>query len=84
MNHTPNFYLFFSRLMSEYIHRFAEDTDYALAAARTNPEDLALKMTEGLLLGTANKDGKGVKAVCKGLGIKPTYKDIRAFINSEV
>jgi hypothetical protein len=60
--------------------RLFETPDYAYVAARTTPAALAAKMTAGLVDGTANKDGEGIKTTCKVLGIKYTYSAIRAFL----
>ena len=55
--------------------------EYAFSAARTTPEALATRMTDGLKAGTANKDGDGIKRTCKILGIKPTYAAIKQYLN---
>lgn len=56
--------------------------EYAMAAARYTPAQLAEKMTNGLLTGTANKDGDGIKRTCKALGIKHTYSAIKLFLEA--
>jgi phosphotransacetylase len=43
---------------------------------------LAERMTDGLLTGRSNKDSDAIKATCKALGIKHTYKAIAVFLNS--
>ena len=68
-------------LADQYAQLFALP-DYAMAAARYTPAQLADKMTEGLLTGTANKDGEGIKRTCKALGIKYTYSAIKTFLQS--
>ena len=73
---------FYALLASAYDDLFANDPDYAYAAARTTPDALADKMTEGLRTGSANKDGKGIQRACKALGIKYTYTAIKAYLNS--
>ena len=55
---------------------------YAMSAARYTPTQLADKMTDGLLTGTAIKDGDGIKRTCKALGIKHTYAAIKLFLQS--
>lgn len=67
-------------LCQEYETLFSSDPEYAYAAKRTTPADLAAKMAEGLKNGSANKDGRGIKGVCKALGIPHTYKAIAAYL----
>jgi hypothetical protein len=74
------FDLFATTLAKHYEYLFASNTDYAYAASRTNPTDLARKMTIGLSTGQASKDGDGIKLTCKELGIKNTYKAIREYL----
>jgi len=71
---------FYAILAGQYRTLF-QTPDYAYAAARTTPDELARKMTCGLSAGTANKDGEGIKNTCKALGIPHTYKAIRAHIS---
>ena len=56
--------------------------NYAIAAARYTPAQLAEKMVTGLLDGSADKDGEGIKRTCKALGIKQTYTAIKLFLQS--
>lgn len=77
---TPNMHAFFLVLNEQYARLFATDPAYAYAATNMTPEALARKMTEGLSLGRASKDGAGIKATCKALGIKYTYDSIRKFL----
>lgn len=70
---------FETALVTAYTDLFANDPEYAYAASRTTPAALAAKMTAGLLTGSANKDGEGIKRACKACGIKHTYKAIQAF-----
>ncbi len=74
---------FYEQLKTEYENLFKNDPEYAYAASRTNPADLARKMTLGLDSGSANKDGEGIKRTCKHFGIAHTYKAIRAFLQAE-
>jgi len=67
-------------LAAQY-HDLFNTPDYAIAAARMTPEALATRMTDGLIKGTANKDGDGIKRTCKILGIKPTYAAIKQYLN---
>ena len=71
---------FYATLAEQYRALF-QTPEYAIAAARYTPEDLARKMTCGLAAGTANKDGEGIIKTCKALGIPHTYKAIRAYIS---
>jgi hypothetical protein len=68
-------------LASNYVKLF-ETPEYALAASRYSPEALAEKMTAGLISGSANKDGDGIRMTCKHLGIKTTYKAIREYLTA--
>lgn len=73
---------FEQELTAAYTDLFANDPEYAYAAARTTPAALAAKMTAGLVTGGANKDGAGIRRACKAVGIKPTYAAIRAFLTA--
>ncbi len=68
-------------LADQYSQLFALP-EYAIAAARYSPAQLAEKMTDGLILGTANKDGDGIKRTCEALGLKHTYVAIKTFLQS--
>lgn len=76
-----NFDRFCDHLKSEYRKLF-QTPEYSYSASKTTPEALALKMTEGLRSGQANKDGLGIRRTCKALKIKNTYQDIRDFLVS--
>jgi hypothetical protein len=78
-----NLQAFYEELTRQYTDLFANDPEYAYAATHTTPEALAKKMTLGLDNGSANKDGEGIKRVCKHFGIAHTYKAIRAFLNAQ-
>lgn len=78
-----NLDLFYEKLAGEYERLFVEDPEYAYAAQRTTPKDLARKMTLALDRGSANKEGRGIANVCKHFGIKHTYKAIREFLKAE-
>ncbi len=39
-------------------------------------------LAEGLYTGDANKDGAATRAALKALGIKPTYKCIKAWLEA--
>ena len=74
--------IFELHLADAYKDLSANDPKYAYSAARTTPDTLAYKMTLSLAKGEANKDGKGIKRVCKKLGIKYTYKGIGGYLNA--
>lgn len=70
----------FELILTEHYRVLFTRLDYALAAKKYTPAALAEKFTAGLLDGTAGNDGDGVKRTCKDLGIKPTFKAIRAYL----
>lgn len=70
---------FIAILAGQFIELFKTPA-YSLAARRWTPEALAQAMTDDLGRGSADKDGAGVKATCKVLGVKCTYKAIAAFL----
>ncbi len=71
---------FEEQLTKEYQDLFTNDLEYSFAKSRTTPEALAKKMTAGLISGSANHDGEGIKRTCKNLGIKATRKSIVEFL----
>lgn len=73
---------FNARLALEYERLFKESAEYAYAASRTTPGELARKMTLGLAAGSANKDGEGIKRTCAHFKIPHIYKAIRAFLDA--
>ena len=73
---------FYETLADQYRMLFASDPDYAHVASQLTPEALARKMTLGLDNGTANKDGKAIRNVCRILKIGHTYKAIRAYLSA--
>ena len=76
---TTNFDLFVSELTDQYTTLFAMP-QYARAASLSTPQELSIRMAKGLLEGSADKDGEGVKQVCKKLNIPCTYKGIKAYL----
>jgi hypothetical protein len=74
---------FIAALTTAYTDLFTNDPEYSYSAAKTNPADLAVKMTDGMLTGSANI-GDGIKKACKALGIKPSYKAIREYLNANI
>lgn len=71
---------FYEALAAQYRVLFVSDPEYAYSASRCTPEQLARKMALGLANGSANKDGKAIRAACRKFGIPHTYKAIRAFL----
>lgn len=71
---------FQAELTKQYADLFANDPSYAYSASKTTPDALAAKMTDGLVTGSANKDGAGIARTCKALGIKNTYAAIRLYL----
>lgn len=69
-------------LTSQYEHFHKSDARYAYVAQRLTPAEHAAKMTAALATHGADKDGDAVKATCKALGVKHTYKAIRKFLAS--
>lgn len=49
----------------------------------TNPKDFAEEIVDGLIAGTASKDGECVQSTRRALGIKNTYKAIKEFLTKE-
>ena len=74
--------IFELHLQRAYTDLFANDPEYAYSAARCTPSELAYKMTLALAKNEANKDGQGIKSVCKLLKIKYTYKAIYEYLNA--
>ena len=72
---------FIEELEKAYIVLFKTDSRFNFIKGSTTPKELAVKMTDRLSSGTANKEGEGIKLACKACGIKNTYKDLRAFLN---
>ncbi len=70
--------VFLNKLLTAYTELF-QLPHYALVASRNTPEQLAEKMLEGILNGTANYAGEGVAVVCKQLKIKPGFSTIKKF-----
>ena len=45
---------------------------------------VAAKMVQAFRAGTYNKDSRAIKATCKRLNLKHTYKEINAYLDSAV
>lgn len=73
--------IFELHLQRAYTYLFENDSDYIYASQRKTPDELAYSMTLSLCKGIGDKDGKGIAAACKAVGIKQTYKAIGAYLN---
>lgn len=71
---------FLELLEKEYLV-LLETPEYAKASLRFTADGLAEKMVNALMRGAADETGKGVKAVCKILGIKNSPIAIAAYLN---
>lgn len=71
---------FLTILTGQYEYLFTLP-QYAMAAARTTPATMAEKFVQGLIDGTADHEGEGVKRTCAALGVKKTRKAIREFLS---
>ncbi len=80
METSSNFDQFITIYTARLQHEFDTNPKYALVSKQISAHDLAAKMTEGLLKGSASKDGRAIKSTCKALGIKYTYKAIAEYL----
>ena len=71
------FNTFVAELTKEYADRFQNDPEYAYSAAKITPLALAVKMSNGVIEGTASF-GPALKSVCRRMRINPTFKAMRA------
>jgi hypothetical protein len=78
--------LFLSAYVPALEAAYGSDPEWRRIVLLRNPsiEAMAEKMVEGLYTGAANKDGDAIKAACRALGIKQTYKAIRTFLGGSV
>ncbi len=74
---------FYEQLKIEYENLFKNDPEYVYSVSKTTSADLVRKMSLGLDNGSANKDGEGIKRICKYFGIFYVYKVIRVFFQVE-
>lgn len=79
---TPNQEYFKNALTAVYADLFANDPEYAYSASRITPAELADKMTRGILSGSANHTGTGIRRACKKVGIKHTRKAMCEFFTA--
>lgn len=69
------------RLMADMFREEWSKPEYGHAASRNTPEGHAALMVDGLSKGIVSKDGPVVKRCLAALGIKPTYKAIKEWLN---
>ena len=80
METSSNFNRFIAVYTAQLQHEFDTNPEYARIAKQISAHDLAVKMTEGLMKGSASKDGRAIKSTCNALGIKYTYKAIADYL----
>lgn len=74
----------FQEIYTEELARHWNGSDYAYVVNMGyTPETLAAKMTNSLKAGVGNKDSLAIKATCKRLNIKHTYKEIKEYFAIE-
>lgn len=78
----PNAVRFESVLTEQFVELFSHNPAYQRVKATHTPQQLAEKITLSLTDGTGDKDGEGVQRTCAVLGLKHTYKAIRAFLTN--
>jgi hypothetical protein len=74
--------LFEFTLARHYEKLYETDPDYAYSKSICTPSELAYKMTLALCMNEGHK-GKGIKATCKDLDIKYTYRAIYEYLNAQ-
>lgn len=79
----PNQAQFHAALVVAYKELFETNPEYAYSASKTTPEELAARMMEAVLRGSANTTGPGFRMACKACGIAHTGKAIDAFLGIE-
>lgn len=70
----------FQDTLTRHYRELFTTPEYAYSAAKTTPEALAVKMTAGLVVGSASHTGEGIRRTCKEVGIRHTGMDIRVFL----
>jgi hypothetical protein len=79
--------IFIAEYTKQLTTEYAHDAGYMAMLARNPPDrphtlpELAVRMTDSLKSGAANKDGNAIKRTCKVLGIKHTYKALKEFLS---
>ena len=80
METNSNFDRFITVYAAQLQHEFDTNPEYARVAKQISAHDLAVRMAEGLMNGSASKSGHAIKATCNALGIKYTYKAIAEYL----
>jgi len=79
---TDNLGIFYATYLKHLLDCIQFDVDYVYTKEHCKDVPaLAQKIVNGLLTGSASKDGKAVKLACQDLKINHTYKAIQQFIN---
>ena len=74
----------FEVTLTEQYRELFKRPDYAMAAKRYTPGELAAKAVRLLSEGNSfDKTGSGIVATCKALGVKNTYTAITAYLNGD-
>lgn len=71
----------FTAALAHHMREIRARDPQAYSWPESDTEKVAVKLTGGLLLGGANKDGAGIRATLRALGIKDTYKAIKAYLS---
>lgn len=85
-NQSENFKRFVLTYIVELQREYGADEPYLSMLRRNGPgrprtiPRLAVRMTRGLLTGSANKDSLPIKRTCKTLDVKHTYSALRAYL----
>jgi hypothetical protein len=79
----PNWDAFETTLATQFETLFASDPAYQRVKATHTPAQYAAKITLALADGSADKSGEGVQRTCQVLGIKHTYKAIKAYLTGD-
>lgn len=79
----PNFARFQTELTAQFTTLFADNPAYQRVKTTHTPEQLAAKMTKALADG-GEKNSEGIQRTCLVLGLRHTYKAIRAFLAGAV
>jgi hypothetical protein len=76
MTNFDNFAQVYTEELEKAVKNFPEEYAWPVE----NVPTVAAKMVQAFLAGTYNKDSRAVKATCKRLSIKHTYKEINAYL----
>lgn len=76
MNNFDTFAQTYAEELEKAVLKFPEEYTWPVE----NVPTVAAKMIQAFRAGTYNKDGRAIKAVCKRLNLKHTYKEINAYL----